>query len=209
MNLKDINVVVFDIGNVLLSFGPLEYLRSKYDNEGLVNILNEEVFKSEEWLLLDRGTITEQEAVDIISKRIPEQRRYVKDIIENFHEKMLLPIDSSVELVSNLKDKGFKLYLLSNFHKSAFQAVYERYEFLKLFNGGIISSNYKLLKPEKKIYYTLIDKYELTSRKALFIDDTKENTDMAETIGFRTLWTKGEALSSQIDKGIMQNKPEV
>lgn len=97
MKLQGIDVVIFDIGNVLLTFRPLEYLKSRYSNEKLVNILYEEIFRSKEWASLDRGTLTEEEAIDIICKRIPGHREYVKDVLENYYE-MLLPIYSSIEL---------------------------------------------------------------------------------------------------------------
>jgi len=58
MELKGIDVIVFDIGNVLLSFKPLEFLNNRYDDEKLVNILYKEIFRSKEWLMLDRGTLT-------------------------------------------------------------------------------------------------------------------------------------------------------
>ncbi len=197
MSLEGIDAVVFDIGNVLLSFNPLEYLRNKYEDEELVNDLHEEIFKSEKWLSLDKGTITEEEAIDIISKRIPGKKKYVKETIESFNE-MLYPQDSYVELAYELKKKRLKLYLLSNFPKLAFQEVYEKYEFFKIFDGGIISSSYQLLKPEKEIFYALIEKYNLDPKKTLFIDDTKENTDMAKTIGFKTLWTKGQPFCRKV-----------
>lgn len=194
MKLEGIEVVVFDIGNVLLSFKPLEFLNNRYTDEEIVSILFKEIFRSKEWLMLDRGTLTEKEAIDIISKRIPEYKEYVEDVFKNYYE-MLLPIDSSIELAYKLKEEGYKLYLLSNYPKTAFQFITEKYKFFKIFDGGIISYKYKLLKPEKEIYDTLIDKYGLDPKKTLFIDDTKENTDMAEVIGFKTLWTKGEPIS--------------
>ncbi len=205
MKLEGIEVVVFDIGNVLLSFKPLEFLGDRYNDEKLINILYEEIFRSKEWPMLDRGTLTDEEAIDVIAKRIPEHKKYVKEVFDNYHN-MLLPIDSTIELAYYLKEKGYKLYLLSNYPKSAFEFINEKYEFLKIFDGGVISYKYQLLKPEKGIFHTLIDKYNLEPTRTLFIDDTKENTDMAETIGFKTLWTEGQPICWDVGEIIRCNE---
>ena len=49
--------IVFDLGNVLINFNPKEYT----NNEKLLK----EVFARPEWLMLDRGTLTYEEAKEI------------------------------------------------------------------------------------------------------------------------------------------------
>lgn len=61
--------VVFDIGNVLLSFDPRNYLIEKFNDEIKAHKILDIIFKSDEWLMLDRGTITEKEAIRILSER--------------------------------------------------------------------------------------------------------------------------------------------
>ena len=59
--------IIFDLGNVLLSFTPLEYLKSKIKEENIESVFKA-VFQSEEWIMLDRGTITEKEAISVWKK---------------------------------------------------------------------------------------------------------------------------------------------
>jgi putative hydrolase of the HAD superfamily len=50
--------IVFDLGNVLISFRPSEYLeRNNYPEKTRERILND-IFMSPEWLMLDDGKIT-------------------------------------------------------------------------------------------------------------------------------------------------------
>jgi len=56
--------IIFDLGNVLLNFKPVEYLHTKILDKEKVQQIYEEIFTSEEWLMLDRGVITEEEAVN-------------------------------------------------------------------------------------------------------------------------------------------------
>ena len=40
-------------------------------------------------------------------------------------------------------------------------------------------------KPDEQIFKTILSKYDLNPKKTLFVDDKKENTDMAEKLGFQ------------------------
>ena len=189
MNKRDIDTIVFDIGNVLITFDPLGYLRESFNDEDMLNLVCNAIFRSKEWLELDRGTLDEEAFGEIISHRIPEHKRHVTKVMEGWEE-ILNPIESSIALLPGLKEKGYKLYLLSNFHKKAFKKVYEKYEFFQYFDGRLISSDYQLLKPEKAIYQKLIELYNLNPSTTLFIDDAKENIEVAKKLGFQTIHFK-------------------
>lgn len=165
--------VIFDIGNVLLSFDPIKYVKSKVDEEKVEEIY-ESIFKSEEWPMLDRGTITEEAAkANIINRKI-ENEEFVNLVFQDWYD-ILAPIESSVEILRKLKEKGYKVFYLSNFHLAAFEYVTKKHDFFELFDGGVVSYKEKLLKPEKEIYEKIIHLYELTPSESIFIDDTKEN----------------------------------
>ena len=51
---------------------------------------------------------------------------------------------------------------------------------LDFFDGIFVSSDYKMLKPDEKIYRTFLAKYGLNAGECLFIDDRKENVSGAE-----------------------------
>lgn len=183
---KDIDTVIFDLGNVLLSFDPIAYLRQDFKDEKVLKSVCREIFGSKEWLQLDRGTIDDETFAQIISDRIPEHKELIKRKLENWQE-ILEPIAPAVDLIPQLKEQGYKLYILSNFHKQAFKDVYEKYDFFKYFDGQVISSDWKLLKPEKEIYLKLMELYHIEPTRAVFIDDSKDNTDAAEKLGFHTV----------------------
>lgn len=183
---KDIDTVVFDLGNVLLSFDPIAYLREDFKDEKTLKSVCNEIFGSKEWLQLDRGTLDDETFAQIISERIPEHKDLIKNKLENWQE-ILEPIESSIALIPKLKEQGYKLYILSNFHKQAFKNVYGKYDFFKYFDGKVISSDWQLLKPEKEIFLKLIEIYDIDPTKAVFIDDSKDNTDAAQELGFHTV----------------------
>ena len=175
--------VIFDIGNVLLNFDPKVYVESKVIEEK-VDEIYESIFKSEEWLMLDRGTITEEVAkANIINRKI-ENEEFINLVFENWYD-ILTPIESSIELLKKLKENGYRVFYLSNFHLAAFEYVTRKHDFFNLFEGGVVSYNEKLLKPEKEIYERIMDKYKIQPEETVFIDDTQENVKAAMKHGIK------------------------
>lgn len=177
--------IIFDLGNVLLDFEPEEYVKSKIE-KGKVDEIYKSIFKSDEWLMLDRGIISEACAAQNIINRNIENKQLVDLVFENWYD-ILTPIESSVEILKKLKERGYKVFYLSNFHLAAFKIVTEKYEFFKWFEGGVVSYEEKLLKPEKEIYEKIIKRYNLNPEETLFIDDSKANTNAAMEHGLSVI----------------------
>jgi len=178
--------IVFDLGRVLIDFQPEQLLQNLFadsdDREALLRI----VFDSPEWLMLDRGVITQEEAVRRLSHQHPARAGQIKLVFDNWLP-ILTPIESSVELVRLFKERGYGLYVISNFHRAAFDFIWARYDWLRLFDGLVISCETKTLKPEPAIYQTLLDTYHLNPRECLFIDDSAANVEGALLAGMHAL----------------------
>ena len=181
-----IKTIVFDLGRVLLNFEPLEYIKNKINDESKVSAVYDAIFKSEEWLMLDRGTITEREAINRISERNVDIAELIELVMDNWYE-ILTPMEESFKILGELKEKGYKILFLSNFHMLAAEKTVTRYEFNKHFHGGVFSYVENLLKPEKEIYLKLIEQYELVPEETIFIDDTKVNVEAANSLGINGL----------------------
>ena len=136
--------------------------------------------------MLDRGVITEEEAINIFCNRNIEDSKFIRLVMDNWYQ-ILTPIEGTVEILRALSYKGYKNYVLSNYQLLAYQNVTKRFDFFSCFNGGIISYKEKLLKPEKDIYDKLIKKYNIDPKESIFIDDTKENVESAKLLGFKAI----------------------
>ena len=170
--------VVFDLGKVLLNFEPLDHLRARIADEAAVKELYELIFLSEEWLLLDRGSISDAEALAAWCGRKPQYEGLIRYSMEQWYE-MMTPITETVELLKAAKAAGRNVFVLSNFHHSARDAVCAEYDFFTLLDGAVFSCDCHLLKPEAEIYRLLLQKYELEAKQTLFIDDVKDNVEAA------------------------------
>jgi putative hydrolase of the HAD superfamily len=178
--------IVFDLGNVLISFRPAEYLkRNNYPEKTRQRILND-IFLSPEWLMLDDGKISPEEAVDSIARKSSLKREEIA-LVFNKRTEIMFPIERNARLLPGLKKRGFRLYYLSNFPLDIFDEIKNSYLFFKYFDGGIISSEVKYSKPGIEIYKIFFEKYKLKPEESLFIDDIEANVRSAELIGMKCI----------------------
>ncbi len=182
--------LIFDLGNVLLSFRPAEYLAKNKYPETIKAIILSDIFGSAEWQMLDKGEITTPYAIECISKKSSLRKEEIAHIF-NLRTDLMFPLNSNVSLLPGLKKRGLKLYYLSNFPGDIFEEIRSGYYFFKHFEGGLISAEAKHAKPDIRIYELLMQKYSLIPDECLFIDDLEVNVISAREFGMKGLFTDG------------------
>ncbi|MBK9388907.1 MAG: HAD family phosphatase [Bacteroidetes bacterium] len=194
--------IVFDLGNVLISFRPSEYLDTKeYSEERKATILKD-IFLADEWLKLDNGDITLTEAIESINERSSLTKEEIAHIF-NLRTDLMIPLDQNVNLLPELKKRGYRLYYLSNFPIDIFHEIKSGYYFFNYFDGGIISAEVRFSKPDNRIYEILLEKYSLIPQESLFIDDLEINVKAARLIGMKGLVTHGSREISKEVKSVL------
>jgi epoxide hydrolase-like predicted phosphatase len=194
--------IVFDLGNVLISFKPSEYFEKHDYPDNIRTTILMDIFGSKEWLLIDNGEITTSDAVNSIASRSSLKKEEIAHIF-NLRTDMMFPLDLNVRLLPELKKRTFKLYYLSNFPIDIFEEVRTGYYFFKYFDGGLISSEAKYSKPDSRIYEMLLKKYSLIPKECLFVDDIEINVRTAEVLGMTGLVTHGSPdISKEIEDRI-------
>ncbi len=190
--------IVFDLGNVLLEFDPDSYLEESGYQGTLKENLKSAIFKTEEWLQLDRGTISQKKAVEKWQQQNPDLKTEIADVMADW-EKMLTLKADTLEILKELAKKDYNLYILSNFHEWAFDYVIDKYDFFSFFNGRVISAAVGLIKPEAEIYDYLLTEFNLDAAETLFIDDSRANIKGALTAGIRVIhFTDAASLEEEL-----------
>lgn len=179
------------MGNVLIEFNPLAYLSEIIKDPVVVEKVYQEMFGKTEWNELDRGAISEAEALAAIGARIPAYLQYVKHFMTTWFKK-LKPIAGMFELIKDLKEKGYRIYLLSNASPRIYEYMNNIPAF-RFFDGYLISCDIKVNKPDLEIYLALIRKYNLNASECIFIDDLERNIAGAKTAGWQGHVFKGTA----------------
>lgn len=184
--------IIFDMGNVLIKFVPSQIveelgLTSKEDEE----LLLKTVFHSGEWHQTDLGTMTELDLWNSVSQKLPKHLlSYAHDIILEW-DKDLVPVPGMEDFVRTCKEKGHKIYLLSN--ASLRQPLYfPRIPGNQYFDGTVISAILGICKPDRRIYEYLLFKYGLKAEECVFIDDLPANIEAANEVGIHGILFDGD-----------------
>ena len=184
-----IDNVVFDVGNVLLAFSPERILRRLLpDHETDYPALLDLVFRSPYWPMLDRGTLTGEEAVALMTCRRTDLRPLVQRIMSGWNECLDL-IDEGVEALQACKARGKRCYALTNYADVPFAETCERYaDVFSQLDGMVVSARLGYTKPDPRIYRRLLEEYRLNPERTLFIDDSAANIEGALDCGLQALW---------------------
>lgn len=147
--------------------------------------------------MLDNGDINTKQAIEAIGKKSSLKKEEIEHVF-NLRKKLMFPLDLNVKLLPGLKKQGYKVYYLSNFPIDVFEEIKTGYFFFKYFDGGVISSEVKFSKPDRRIYEIILEKYSLNPEECLFIDDLESNVRAAESTGMKGLFTSGSLEISKI-----------
>jgi epoxide hydrolase-like predicted phosphatase len=91
-------------------------------------------------------------------------------------------VESTVELIRELKAKGYKLYVLSNMSKEYIEYL-RKLSVFDYFDYQVVSCEIHLGKPDPKIYEYLLECCKLNPAETIFIDDRKDNVEAAAEMG--------------------------
>lgn len=174
--------IVFDMGNVLTVYNAREYIYEYVNNEEDFRWIKNHLCASVEWLQMDRGTITDEEAIASICRRIPEHlHRTVRRFIEEY--RMVQPPNPPMEkLVEELAEKGYDLYLLSN-TSHRFRTFGKNIRSISYMKGIWISCEHGLLKPEPGAFLDFFKTFSLNPGECFFVDDAPANVEAAGNAG--------------------------
>lgn len=119
-----------------------------------------------------------------------EQRMLLSASHMIFHPRTFIKtrkiFDESVELIRECKERGFKLYVLSNWDRESAKLLVEKNpDLFTLFDGIIFSGDVQITKPEPPIFKNITD--IIPAEECVFIDDQQENTEVAQSLGFNTI----------------------
>jgi len=192
--------IIFDIGNVLADFSWREHMVEQGFSEECIEILTKNMIQHPLWDELDLGKRHHTEVIADMKALSPQ---YADEIDCYFANPMgiVRPRVRSAELVVSLKERGYGIYLLSNYPAWLFELHSSRFDFLKYADGMVISSYVKMMKPDPAIYKILLEKYSLNPEECVFLDDREVNIEAAEKLGIRSIiCSEQDQFESQLER---------
>lgn len=185
-----IDNIIFDLGGVLIDWNPRYVFHKVFDSD-----------EKTEWFLSNICTMAWNEqqdagrslkdATEQLQKEFPQWHNEIALYYGQWKDMLGGPIIDSVDLLSNFKrNNTYNLFALTNWSSETFPIALERYDFLSWFQGIVVSGHEKCIKPDRKIYQILLDRYSLTAENSVFIDDNKRNVAGALSIGMKAIHYK-------------------
>ena len=175
--------ILFDMGSVLVRFEPAEFTAKLGLDASDALALEREVYRSADWVRLDRGVFTQRQAIDAACARLPERLHpYVERLVLHWDEDRP-EVPGMFELVKELSDSGYPLYLLTN-ASIRHREYWPRFRFAPYFGDRImLSAAWQLMKPEREFYEKAISLLGFDPAESVFIDDQPTNVEAAERCG--------------------------
>lgn len=183
--------LIFDVGNVLLSYRWVEMMVDFGMTKEESIEFGTAVFENKLWKEFDLGNIEDERLCEQFSGQYPQYAEAIRYFVTH-PEVMPIARPRVWEKVSELKQKGYKIYILSNYPKRLAEDHYKLFPFISEMDGVVVSSTLHFSKPDPKIYRYLLDTYGLWACECVFFDDRVENTDAAVVMGMKAHTVKSE-----------------
>lgn len=188
--LSKIKNVIFDIGGVLVDLDMERCLDAFNaigfaDAKDMVSCYHPMAFFG----AMERGEITTNEFCDEI-RRTSGADLSNDQICSAYRELLVgIPIEK-LRLMKSLRDRGIKVYALSNISELLMKRVFEFLESDSLsandyFDEMFLSYKMGVMKPNSKIFEMLIEKSGVDPSETLFIDDGEKNIEAAREFGLQ------------------------
>ncbi len=183
--------IILDMGNVLLEWNKDKILRGVVKTEKDYMILDKAIFQSGLWERLDLGTLTRENLVlKVVSMIGSIYQEKVQEVVWNWPS--YIEIYTEVfPLLVRLKEKGHRIFVLSNTSPVFYELLEEQLSPLnEILDGFVLSCDIKAIKPDPKMFEEILHKYQLDPVNCIFLDDVKDNTKMAESLGIKAYQVK-------------------
>lgn len=193
-----IDTIIFDLGNVLVQWSPANLYRKIFKDEAEVNQFLNNVCTMDWHTQQDAGRSPE-EGTEALVKEHPDWAHPIRAFYARWKEMFAGPIEGSIQILKELKERGYKVYALSNWNAELYNRTIDDFTFLNWFDGKIISGEVKMKKPDEEIYRLLLQKFAVNPQNALFVDDNEKNVETAQKLGLHVHhFTTPEALRKEL-----------
>ena len=194
------DIVVFDVGNVLLDWDPRNLYRKVFADAAEMDRFLTDVCHSDWNIAQDAGRSWSDAEAEAIARH-PAYAAQVKLFRARWTEMIAGPIAGSVSLLDDLAKANVPLYAITNFAADTFAETRVRYDFFRHFLGIVVSGEIGIIKPDRRIYDRLANDYGIDLKRTIFIDDSVKNCIGARAAGMRAIHfhsperTRGELAS--------------
>jgi 2-haloacid dehalogenase len=178
--------VVFDLGNVLVRWNPRLLYEQLIPDAGELERFFSTVI-THDWIRDQDAGRTFADGIALLTAQFPHYQNEIHAFWERWEEMVPGPIEETVEILAELRERQTPLYALTNWSHETFPIARPRFPFFEWFEGIVVSGEVQLVKPDARIYRHLLDAHGLRAEDCIFIDDSPANVAGAEAVGIAAL----------------------
>ena len=187
MAAPDRGIVVFDLGGVLIDWDPRHLYRKLFagDEAAMEHFLA--TVCTHEWNRCQDAGRSFAEGALLLKAEHPDKAELIDAYRARFDEMIAGPITGSVEILTELRNRGFPLYGLTNWSAETYPAAVDRFAFLRWFRGILVSGEVEVVKPDPRIFALLIERFAVEPERTVYIDDVEANVAAARPFGIHAI----------------------
>lgn len=178
--------IIFDFGGVLLDWNPRYLYKPYFNNDEEMEHFLADICNGE-WNIKQDAGRPFAEAVKELQAKFPEYAEAIQMYDDDWEKMLKCELPESIDLLKELKSMGYGIYGLTNWSAEKIGYAFANYSFFSLFDGIVVSGVEKVVKPDRKIYEILLERYSLKPGECVFIDDNPDNVDMAKVLGINAI----------------------
>lgn len=193
--------IIFDVGKVLVEWEPDVAMQKLGFDEATLKAVSEATVESNDWNENDRSVLSDGEQLQIFIDKAPAYEKEIRLFWDNIGL-AIWQYDYVKEWMQELKTRGYRLYILSNYGRRTYAQTRETgLSFLEDVDGQLFSFEVHQIKPEPEIYQTLLRKFDLKPEECVFLDDRADNIAAAEDAGIHGIQFTGyEAARTKLEE---------
>jgi HAD superfamily hydrolase (TIGR01509 family) len=181
---KTPDVVIFDIGNVLINWDP----RLLYDKLLPDRAAQDALFAAAGLEAMNLAVDLGAPFRDTIYANAEKHSEH-RDLIRSWHDRWIEMASPGIPrcwaLLRSLRKAGVPVFALSNFGIDSLALAERTYPVLREFDHRFISGHLGVVKPDARIYEIVEGQSGLSGDQLFFIDDRPENIAAAEARGWQ------------------------
>jgi len=175
--METVKNIVFDLGGVVFARDAKKLERDFIDFFSYIMLPEMPRF----WEDYDRGIRSYAEVVDDLCHYNSCERAKAEEYLRR-SILMQEAVPATERLIAELKAADYRLYVLSNMSREFIEFL-RRIPVYAAFDGEVVSCEEHVVKPERRIYEILLERYGLDAHETLFVDDRASNIEAARELG--------------------------
>lgn len=188
--MKKLKNIIFDFGGVLIDWNPVYLYQKVFKTEEEAKYFLENICRYDWNLLQDEGRSL-AEGTLLLQKKFPEYTHEIALYYGRWEEMLGGTFVENTKLIKPLKER-YKVYGLTNWSAETLPLAMNRYDFFHDLDGIVVSGEEKIVKPDRRLYEILLERYDLRAEESLFIDDNAANIETARVLGFHVVHFTGD-----------------